>query len=218
MGKNIDNPKVIDWINAFLCRYRVPNDRDQIYICGVNDQRNRNGSLKISFSTAQQLYLSKEYLNERFEDYYEEIHRGFLKAVKGYEDPDSLKQYLTFDLIVPLDRNLSKSFYTGLGEVIVQQNKLDNDYMFDYMGLGIARDDTVYDYKYFDESPYFIDQPVFIVSATFVFNPDNPILQQLANDKMFEDIVAIGDKLRRVYVLELGQHAIRNDCMNFIRL
>ena len=218
MDANINNPKVTDWIYAFLRRFGVPNDRDQIYIYSSKDRRHINGSYEVRFSVAQQLYLSKEYLDVRYEDYYEEIHRGCLKAVKGYEDPDSLKQYLTFDVVVPLDRNLSESFYTDLGEVIVKQNMLEDDYMFDYIKLGISRDDTIYSYEYFDNNNYFLEQPVFIVRATFVFNPDNPILQQSASDELFQDIIAIGDKLRRVYVMELGQHAIRNDCMNFIKL
>ena len=95
---------------------------------------------------------------------------------------------------------------------------LEDDYMFDYIKLGTSRDDTIYSYEYFDNNNYFLEQPVFIVRATFVFNPDNPILQQSASDELFQDIIAIGDKLRRVYVMELGQHAIRNDCMNFIKL
>lgn len=218
MDANINNPKVTDWIYAFLRRFGVPNDRDQIYIYSSKDRRHINGSYEVRFSVAQQLYLSKEYLDVRYEDYYEEIHRGCLKAVKGYEDPDSLKQYLTFDVVVPLDRNLPKSFYTDLGEVIVKQNMLEDDYMFDYIKLGTSRDDTIYSYEYFDNNNYFLEQPVFIVRATFVFNPDNPILQQSASDELFQDIIAIGDKLRRVYVMELGQHAIRNDCMNFIKL
>ena len=90
--------------------------------------------------------------------------------------------------------------------------------MFNNTKLGISRNYTDYYYEYSEDNMYFENQPVFIAKAVFFFNPNNPILQQSANDELLEDIITISEELRELYAYELIEHAYRNGCLDRIRL
>lgn len=219
MGTNTDKLTTRDLVNAFYCRYAAFNERDRVNIVNSLGQHDYNrylhgGRLSVWFSFGEQLYLSEE----EYEYSSKEIYGGCLKVISESSDSESQKQYLTFSVVIPLNGALSKGFYVGLGEAFVKQITLEDRYRFNNMKLGMSRDGIIYDYEYFEDNMYFENQPVFIVKATFIFNPNNPILQQSANDEMLEDIVTISEELRRSYIYELGEHARRNDCLNFIRL
>ena len=219
MGTNTDKLTTRDLVNAFYCRYAAFNERDRVNIVNTlgldnYDIFHPNRRLSVWFIFGEQLY----FLEEEYEYSSKEMYRGCLKVISESSDPESQKQYLTFSVVIPLDGALSKDFYIGLGEAFVKQITLEDRYRFNNMKLGINRDGIIYDYEYFEDNMYFENQPVFIVKATFIFNPNNPILQQSANDELLEDIVTISEELRRSYVYELTEHARRNDCLNFIRI
>lgn len=219
MGTNADKLTTRDFVHAFYYRYVMPNERDYINIIhssGIHnyDPMRHNRQLSVWFSFGEQLYLSEE----EYGYSPEKIYRGCLKTISESSDPKSQKQYLTFSVVIPLNGELSKNFYIGLGEAFVKQITLEDNYRFDTMKLGMSRDGIIYDYEYFEDNAYFENQPVFIVKATFIFNPNNPILQQSANDELLEDIITISEELRRSYVYELTDYARRNDCLNFIRI
>lgn len=220
MGTDTDKLTTRDLVNAFYYKYVMPNERNYINIVnsfGIHNydpMRRHNRRLSVWFSFGEQLYVSEE----EYGYSPEKIYRGCLKVISESSDPKSQKQYLTFSVVIPLNRELSKNFYIGLGEAFVKQITLEDNYRFDTMKLGMSRDGIIYDYEYFEDNAYFENQPVFIVKATFIFNPNNPILQQSANDELLEDIITISEELRRSYVYELTDYARRNDCLNFIRI
>lgn len=219
MGTNTDKLTTKDIVNAFYYRYRIPNERDGINIVnslGIHnyDILYPNKRFSVWFSFGEQLYLSEE----EYGYPPEKIYRGCLKAISEDLDLESLHQYLIFSVVIPLDRELSKDFYVGLGEALTEQNFWNDRHLFNTTKLGISRDDTDYNYEYSEDNMYFENQPVFITRAVFVFNPDNPILQQSPNDELFEDIITTSEELRRLYAYELTEHAYRNGCLDRIRL
>lgn len=219
MGTDTDKLTTRDLVNAFYYKYVMPNERNYINIVNFLGRQDydyylHGGRLSVWFIFGEQLY----FLEEEYEYSSKEMYRGCLKVISESSDPESQKQYLTFSVVIPLDGALSKDFYIGLGEFFVKQITLEDHYRFNNMKLGMSRDGIIYDYEYFEDNMYFENQPVFIAKATFIFNPNNPILQQSATDELLEDIITISEELRRSYVYELTEHARRNDCLNFIRI
>lgn len=219
MGTNADKLTTRDLVHAFYYRYVMPNERDSINIVdslGIhnNDIFHPNRRLSVWFSFGEQLYLSEEVYGYSPE----KIYRGCLKAISEDIDSESQHQYLVFSVIIPLDKALTKGFYVSLGEAFTLQSFCNDRYLFNTTKLGISRDDTQYNYEYLEDNMYFGNQRVFIARAVFVFNPGNPILQQSANDELFEDIITISEELRELYAHELIEQAYRFGCLDLITI
>ncbi len=219
MGTNTDKLTTKDIVNAFYNRYRIPNERDRINIINSLGQHDYNHCLHggrsfVWFSFGEQLYLSEE----EYGYPPEKIFRGCLKVISEASEPETLHQYLIFSVVIPLDNTLPKDFYIGLGEAFTEQNFWRDSHLFINTKLGISRNDTEYNDDYLEDNMFFENQPVFIVRAVFHFNPNNPILQQSANDELLEDIITISEELRELYAYELIEHAYRNGCLDRIRL
>lgn len=219
MGTDTVKLTTRDLVNAFYNRYKIPNKRDNINIVnslGIHnyDIFQPNRRLSVWFSVGEQLYLSEEEYGQSSE----KIYRGCLKVISEESEPETLYQYLIFRVVIPLDGALSKDFYISLGEALEEQNYWRDSHLFNNTKLGISRNYTDYYYEYSEDNMYFENQPVFIVRAVFFFNPNNPILQQSANDELLEDIITISEELRELYAYELIEHAYRNGCLDRIRL
>lgn len=219
MGTNTDKLTTKDLVNAFYNRYRIPNERDQINIVNSSGQHDYNHHLHdgrsfVWFSFGEQLYVSEK--NYGYSS--EEMYSGCLKVISEASEPETLHQYLIFSVVIPLDNTLSKDFYIGLGKAFTEQNYWKDRYLFNNTNLGISRDDTEYNDDYLEDNMFFENQSVFIVRAVFHFNPNNPILQQSANDELLEDIITISEELRELYAYELIEHAYRNGCLDLITI
>ena len=219
MGTDTVKLTTRDLVNAFYNRYKIPNKRDNINIVnslGIHnyDIFHPNRWLSVWFSVGEQLYLSEEEYGHSSE----KIYRGCLKVISEESEPETLYQYLIFRVVIPLDGALSKDFYISLGEALEEQNYWRDSHLFNNTKLGISRNYTDYYYEYSEDNMYFENQPVFIAKAVFFFNPNNPILQQSANDELLEDIITISEELRELYAYELIEHAHRNGCLDRIRL
>ena len=201
---SINNRKVTEWVDNFCGKYLSPYG-DRIYIAGIKDRRDTDGSLTVWYS-----------INDELQHINNQTYQGYLRLVKAYEDQESLEQVLTIDSVVALDGTTPKEFFTDVDEVIKSLNQQNSLYPLTFSQLVMNVDHYVFGSSYLDSCDFFGGQPAYINRVVLIYEPGNPFFDKIPNsvsdfdkqDKAFcKDVLSISEYLRQQIVDVIQSYA-----------
>ena len=191
----VKNRKAIEWVENFTDKPFSPTG-ETICIRDVQERRDDTiESLYVRYSVNDELQIS----NQKY--------RGFLRAMRVYEDPESLDQVLMVDLIVALDKIFPRDFYTGLDEYIRDNYLPFLTQKFPFSKLILNSYKISFEGSYINSSSFFEVQAEYTNKLIFRYDVFDDLFRNPPatefdeqNEKFCQDILRIGDCLREQFV------------------